>query len=166
MILVGSMKDKKTIIWVAIFTVVVIAIVVGNYFYNEYVYFEKSLICTYNSQYTNYEETLRFNYVDNTLYDYEREEIMRPSKENSLEELKEFFEAEKEKVKDALNDNFSYTIEEQEDSLKIKTHIITIFNEDFYNSYIESKNISMSSSIDEVMSALKDEYTCEIIKVH
>ena len=105
MILVGSMKDKKTIIWVAIFTVVVIAIVVGNYFYNEYVYFEKSLICTYNSQYTNYEETLRFNYVDNTLYDYEREEIMRPSKENSLEELKEFFEKEKEKVKDALDKN-------------------------------------------------------------
>ncbi|MCH5166356.1 MAG: hypothetical protein J1F35_00555 [Erysipelotrichales bacterium] len=159
------MADKKTIKKILIALCIVIVLFVGNLIYNEVNYFEKRLTCTFNSTYTNYKETLTFNFVDNTLYEYIREEHMSPSGSSTIEELLEFFNGEREKVEPYLNENFNYEVTQIGDKVKIYTHIKTLFNEEFYNSYIEEKDITMASTIDEVKEKLSDEYTCEIRKI-
>ena len=159
------MADKKTIIKILIALGIVILLFVGNYIYNELNYFQKRLTCVYNSAYTNYEEVLTFNYVDNVLYEYIREEHMSPSGSSTLEELLDFFNGEREKVEPYLNDNFNYEVTQIGEKVKIYTHIKTLYNEEFYNSYIEEKDITMKSSINEVKEKLSDEYTCNIRKI-
>lgn len=159
------MKDKKTFIKVLVIVIVLIAIIIGNFLYNKYNYFEEKLICNYNSRYTNYSETIKFNFVDDTLYEYERNEVMEPSGSSTLDELYEFFLSEQEKVKDNMNDNFQYDVTKGSNEVIIRTYIKTIFNEDFYNSYIEEKGITMTSTIEEIEEKLGDDYTCIIKKV-
>lgn len=159
------MANKKTLFKVFIFLIVIISIFVGNYFYNEFNYFQKWLICDYNSEYKNYKENIKFVYADDVLYEYIREETMRPTASTTMEEILDLFNGEKEKLKDYLSSNFSYEVTEGKDEVKIRTYIKTIYYEDFYNSYIESKGITMSSTIEEVEKKLGSEYTCTIKKV-
>lgn len=161
----GIMNIKKTLFKVFLFIIIIIAIFVGNYFYNESNYFQKWLICDYNSEYKNYDEKIKFVYVDNVLYEYTREETMRPTESTTMEEILDLFYGEKEKLTDFLSKNFSYEVTEGNNEVKIKTYIKTIYYEDFYNSYIEGKGITMSSTIDEVEKKLGSEYTCKIKKV-
>ena len=159
------MTNKRTLFKVFIFLIVIISIFVGNYFYNESNYFQKILICDYNTEYKNYDEKIKFTYVDNVLYEYTREETMRPTDSTTMEEILDLFNGEKEKLKDYISKNFIYEVTEGNNEVKVKTYIKTMYYEDFYNSYIEDKGITMSSTIEEVEKKLGSEYTCTIKKV-
>ncbi len=156
--------NKKTLITIIIIIILFIGIVIGNYIYTENNYFEKWLICEYNTKYSNYTETLRFNFIKDTLYEYERDEYLGASKDNSLDEIYEFFNKEKEKYQEILNDSFKYIVGETNDAIHVYTYIKTLENVDFYNSYIEEKGITFSSSLEDIQKKLNTEYTCHIEK--
>ncbi len=159
-----TIMNKKTKIIIAIVIIIFIGIIIANYVVNDVFYFEEWLVCKYDSQYSNYEETLRFNYVKNVLYEYEREEYLGATADNTVDDLFAFFKSAKENIKDSLSDDFKYNIEIVDDKVHIYTYIKTINQVDFYNSYIENKDITMDSTIKEVREKLSDEYTCQTIK--
>lgn len=156
--------NKKTTITIAIIIILFISIVIGNYFYNESNYFEKWLICEYNSKYSNYSETLKFNYVKGVLYEYERDEYLGATKDDTLDDIYAFFTKEKEKYKDIISDNFKYNVGVVDDKVHIYTYIKTLKNIEFFNSYIEEKEITLDSKIEEVEEKLNSEYNCHIEK--
>lgn len=155
------MVSTKTKIVIGFIIVAVIGLAIGNKIYNDNDYLSLVLVCDFNSKYTNYDETLEFNYVSNTLYEYVRYESMRPTEKTTIDEIKKLFKDQYKEIQDNLSDYFKYEITESDDEVKVKTYIKTIFNEDFYNSYIEEKGIDMDSTIDEVENKLSDEYTCQ-----
>ena len=48
--------------------------------------------------------------------------------------------------------------------MEATTYIKTLFNEEFYNSYIKEKEIDMESTLEEVQEKLKSDYTCRTEK--
>lgn len=154
------MVNTKTKIIIAVVILSIIALAIGNKIYDDNDYLSLVLVCSLNSKYTNYDETLEFNYVDKTLFDYTRYETMRPTEKTSLKEINKLFEDQKKELEGNISDYFKYDVVSTETEVKATTYIKTIFNEDFYNSYIEEKEIDMSTSIDDVEYKLKDEYTC------
>lgn len=156
--------NKKTLITIIIIIILFIGIVIGNYFYNESNYFEKWLICDYNSKYSNYSETLKFNYIKGVLYEYERDEYLGATKDDTLDEIYDFFISEKEKYQEIIGDNFKYNVGEVDDKVHIYTYIKTLKNIEFFNSYIEEKGITFDSKIEEVEEKLNTEYNCHIEK--
>lgn len=156
--------NKKTTITIIIIIISFIGIAIGSHIYTENNYFEKWLICDYNSKYSNYKETLKFNYVKGVLYEYEREEYLGATKDNSLDDIYNFFISEKEKYQELLNDDFKYNVGEVDNAVYIYTYIKTIKNVDFFNSYIEEKEITIDSKLEEIEEKLSSEYTCRILK--
>lgn len=154
------MIDNKTKIIIGLIIVAIIGLFVGNKIYNDNDYLALVLVCELNSKYTNYEEKLEFSYVDKTLYEYKRNEIMSSTEKTSLEEIKKLFNDQYNKLQEHFNDNFHYDVKVTDSSVQAETYIKTLFNEDFYNSYIKEKEIDMDSSIDEVEEKLSGEYTC------
>lgn len=154
------MVDKKTAIIIGSITILIIGLFVGNKIYDDNDYLSLVLVCNLNSKYTNYDETLEFSYVDNTLYEYKRFETMRPTDKVTLKEIKKLFDDQYKSVQANLDDYFNYEVSESDNAIHAKTYIKTLFNEDFYNSYIQEKEIDMDTSIDDVEKKLKDEYTC------
>lgn len=155
------MIDNKTKIIIGLIIVAIIGLFVGNKIYNDNDYLALVLVCELNSKYTNYEEKLEFSYVDKTLYEYKRNEIMSSTEKTSLEEIKKLFNDQYNKLQEHFNDNFHYDVKVTDSSVQAETYIKTLFNEDFYNSYIKEKEIDMDSSIDEVEEKLSGEYTCQ-----
>lgn len=156
--------DKKTITTIIIIIILFISIIILNHIYVENDYFEKWLICEYNSKYSNYTETLRFNYVKGVLYEYERDEYLGATKDDSLDEIYDFFVSEKDKYTEMLNDDFKYNVGIVDDKVHIYTYIKTLKNVDFYNSYIKEKEITFDSKIEDIQKKLSDEYSCHIEK--
>lgn len=156
--------NKKTRLTIIIIIILFIGIAISNHIYIENDYFEKWLICEYNTKYSNYTETLKFNYIKGVLYEYEREEYLGATKDNSLDDIYNFFISEKEKYKELLSDDFKYNVGEVDDKVYIYTYIKTLKNIDFFNSYIESKEITFDSKLEEIETKLSSEYTCHIEK--
>lgn len=156
--------NKKTLITIIIIIILFIGICISSYLYSENNYFEKWLICEYKTKYSNYTETLKFNYIDDTLYEYTRDEYLGASKDNSLDDIYEFFSEEKKKYEEIIGDNFKYNVGETDDAIHIYTYMKTIANADFFNSYIEEKDITINSTIEEIRDKLSDEYDCHIEK--
>lgn len=156
--------NKKTAIKVIIIIIIFIGIVIGNHFYVENNYFEKWLICDYKSKYSNYTETLRFNYVKDVLYEYERDEYLGATQDDSLADIYKFFISEKEKYQELMSDNFKYNVGEVDDKVRIYTYIKPIKNIEFFNSYIEEKEITIDSKIEDIQEKLSSEYNCRIEK--
>ncbi len=155
------MIDNKTKIIICLIVVSIIGIFIGNKIYDDNDYLALVLVCNLNSKYTNYEESLEFSYVDKTLYEYKRNEIMRPTEKTSLEEIKKLFNDQYNELQEHFSDNFHYDVKVTDSNVQAETYIKTLFNEDFYNSYIQEKGIDMDSSIDEVEEKLSSEYTCQ-----
>lgn len=154
------MIDNKTKIIIGLIIVAIIGLFVGNKIYNDNDYLALVLVCNLNSKYTNYEESLEFSFVDKTLYEYKRNEIMSSTEKTSIEEIKKLFNDQYNELQEHFNDNFHYDVKVTDSSVQAETYIKTLFNEDFYNSYIKEKEIDMDSSIDEVEEKLSVEYTC------
>lgn len=158
------MVDNKTKIVIIGIIIGIIALFIGNKIYDENDYLSLYLICDFNSKYTNYEETLSFNFVSDTLYEYERNEVMRATESTSIKEISKMFNEQYEAVKDNFSDYFKYEITTTNDYVAVHTYIKTIFNEDFYNSYISEKGINMESTLEEIEEKLSEEYTCHTEK--
>lgn len=154
------MVDKKTKIVLITAIIIVVALFIGNEIYKENDYLSLVLVCDYNSKYTNYEETLEFSFVDDILYEYQRYEMMKETESTSIKDIKKLFNDQRDKVKDNIGDYFNYEIIEHDNYVEVKTYIKTLFNEEFYNSYIKEKGITMSSSLDEVRKTLSEDYSC------
>lgn len=152
--------ENKTRIIIALIIISLIGLAIGNKIYNDNDYLSLVLVCDYNTDYTNYEEKLEFNFVDKTLYEYRREETMSATEKTKIKDIKELFKKQYDSVKDNFSDYFNYEVVEHDSYVEAKTYIKTLFNEEFYNSYIEEKGITMSSSIDEVEKSLSEDYTC------
>lgn len=154
------MVDNKTKVIIGFIILVLIGLFIGNKIYNDNDYLSLVLVCDYNTKYTNYEEKLEFNFVDRTLYEYRRDEIMSATEKTRIKDIKELFKKQYDSVKDNFSDYFNYEVDEHDSYVEAHTYIKTLFNEEFYNSYIEEKGITMSSTIDEVEDALGSDYTC------
>lgn len=155
------MKQHKTEIIIVIFIVLIIGLFIGNKIYDDNDYLSLVLVCELDSKYTNYDETLEFNFVSDTLYEYTRYETMRATEKVKISEIEKLFDDQLKELKPHFSDYFNYEIQKGDNAVNVKTYIKTIFNEDFYNSYISEKEINMNSSIDEIENRLKDEYTCK-----
>lgn len=158
------MLDLKTKLIIAGIIIIIIALFIGNKIYDENDYLSLYLICDYNSKYTNYEEKLEFNFVDKTLYEYERFEVMYATEKTPLKEIEKMFNEQYEKVKNNFSDYFKYEITTMSNYVSVHTYIKTIFNEEFYNSYISEKGIKMESTLEEIRDKLSEEYTCHTEK--
>lgn len=158
------MKNTKVIITSATVVVIFIIILIANHIYNENDYFTKWLVCEYKSQYKNYEEKLNFVFVSDVLYEFYREEYFTETEEHSLEELNDYFLEKKEKVKDLESSYFTYKVKRENEKINISTYINALNAIDFYNEYIEEKDLDFDDTIDEIKYDLENEYSCEIIK--
>lgn len=69
-----------------------------------------------------------------------------------------------ESVKENFSDYFNYEVKETDTYVEATTYIKTLFNEEFYNSYIKEKEIDMESTLEEVQEKLKSDYTCRTEK--
>ncbi|MDE5630587.1 MAG: hypothetical protein K2G03_01910 [Bacilli bacterium] len=123
---------------------------------------ETWLVCINETEkYQDYEETIKYRYVDATLYGFYREEKIM---ENSPEDIEERYNYFKE-IQDGLelSSNLDYDIKKNDDSVEVKTYIGVSSMRSFFNSYIKSIPVSSSSSIDEVKDYyVKEGYKCEI----
>ena len=144
--------ENKTRIIIALIIISLIGLAIGNKIYNDNDYLSLVLVCDYNTEYTNYEEKLEFNFVDKTLYEYRREETMSATEKTKIKDIKELFKKQYDSVKDNFSDYFNYEVVEHDSYVEAKTYIKTLFNEE--------KGITMSSSIDEVEKSLSEDYTC------
>ena len=80
------MLDKNTWIKIAIVLVAFVGISLYSQAKFNQTHIQKWLICTYNTPYENYEETLKFNFIEGIMYEYERIEVMDTNKKAELTE--------------------------------------------------------------------------------
>ncbi len=158
------MIDKKTKIIISVIIAGLIVLFIGNKIYNDNDYLSLVLVCDYNTIYTNYEETLEFSYVSDTLYEYRRFERMKATEKTPIKDIKKLFNDQYESVKENFSDYFNYEVKETDTYVEATTYIKTLFNEEFYNSYIKEKEIDMESTLEEVQEKLKSDYTCRTEK--
>lgn len=151
------MLDKNTWIKIAIVLVAFVGISLYSQAKFNHTHIQKWLICTYNTPYENYEETLKFNFIEGIMYEYERIEVMDTNKKV---ELTETYNETYEKIKNHLDDDLRYELSEKGDKVEIYTYIKTLNKEGFFNNYMQSKNISFNSNINQIKEVLKEEYTC------
>ncbi len=151
------MLDKNTWIKIAIVLVAFVGISLYSQAKFNQTHIQKWLICTYNTPYENYEETLKFNFIEGIMYEYERIEVMDTNKKA---ELTETYNETYEKIKNHLDDDLRYELSEKGDKVEIYTYIKTLNKEGFFNNYMQSKNISFNSNINQIKEVLKEEYTC------
>lgn len=151
------MLDKNTWIKIAIVLVAFVDISLYSQAKFNQTHIQKWLICTYNTPYENYEETLKFNFIEGIMYEYERIEVMDTNKKA---ELTETYNETYEKIKNHLDDDLRYELSEKGDKVEIYTYIKTLNKEGFFNNYMQSKNISFNSNINQIKEVLKEEYTC------
>lgn len=154
---------KHRALTLSIIIVMFFIIIIANYIYRETNYFEKILVCVYNSEYTNYTETLNFAFVSDVLYEFTRDEYLKETEEHTLDELFEYFKEQKESISSLEGDNFTYEVALEDDSVHIKTYISALNDIDFYEDYIENKDLDFDDTIDEIINDLED-YTCSIVK--
>lgn len=151
------MLDKNTWIKIAIVLVAFVGISLYSQAKFNQTHIQNWLICTYNTPYENYEETLKFNFIEGIMYEYERIEVMDTNKKA---ELTETYNETYEKIKNHLDDDLRYELSEKGDKVEIYTYIKTLNKEGFFNNYMQSKNISFNSNINRIKEVLKEEYTC------
>lgn len=142
-----------------------IILLIANYIYNSNNYTQKWLICEFITDYSNYKEELKFNYVQDIMYEYEREEYMGATKDDSLEDIFDFFLNQKSELKEYIGDEFKYNIELIDEQVHVHTYIKTLTQKDFFNSYLKSKKITTDLTSKEIEELLIDDYKCHIVKV-
>ncbi|HOB25706.1 MAG TPA: hypothetical protein PKG93_00970 [Bacilli bacterium] len=156
--------DKKIVIS-SIMIVVFVVIVLVSVSMRSSSYVESWLVCDYPDSYNNYSETLKFRYVEGTLYGYYRYEKFTTTDEDSKQEEITYFQTEVDKVSSNLNDNFIYKVNEVDDGVEINTYIGVSVYPTFFNSYLSSKNITANDDINTIKSNLEgSSYTCTITR--
>lgn len=132
------------------------------YLYQENSYTENWLICNYPNKYKNYTEKLKFRYTEE-LYGYYREEELKTTSIDDLEEQYDYFI----KTKDGLktDETFTYDVIKEEDKILIKTYIEVANQKEFFDYYMEELNIKSTDTIDLIELELeKLGYTCKVTK--
>lgn len=154
-----SKYDIRVLIGVVIITFILFC--VFSYLYRRSSYTEAWLICEYPENYRNYTETLKFRYVEERLYGYYREEHFIATDTSDLEERYEYFSD----IADDLyiTDDFSYEVEKGEDEVIVNTYIGVFNEEEIFNNYMESMEMTNDSNLEEIENKLKEQdYTCHI----
>lgn len=149
---------KQKIIYI-IFTLIVICILVANYFYTDS---QKDyyLECNYVTNTFNYNEKLTFRFLEGTLFRYQRDEIIEP------EDLEKEYEKYEKKKEEAPNyAYFDYNIRNDGKKIYVTTKIEAFHTIDFYNDYIKELDITFDDSIDSIKKELESKnYTCKIMR--
>lgn len=154
-----SKYDIRVLIGVVIITFILFC--VFSYLYRRSSYTEAWLICEYPENYRNYTETLKFRYVEERLYGYYREEHFIATDTSDLEERYEYFSD----IADDLyiTDDFSYEVEKGEDEVIVNTYIGVFNEEEIFNNYMASMEMTNDSNLEEIESKLEEQdYTCHI----
>lgn len=154
-----SKYDIRVLIGVVIITFILFC--VFSYLYRRSSYTEAWLICEYPENYRNYTETLKFRYVEERLYGYYREEHFIATDTSDLEERYEYFSD----IADDLyiTDDFSYEVEKGEDEVIVNTYIGVFNEEEIFNNYMESMEMTNDSNLEEIENKLEEQdYTCHI----
>ena len=154
-----SKYDIRVLIGVVIITFILFC--VFSYLYRRTTYTEAWLICEYPENYRNYTETLKFRYVEERLYGYYREEHFIATDTSDLEERYEYFSD----IADDLyiTDDFSYEVEKGEDEVIVNTYIGVFNEEEIFNKYMESMEMTNDSNLEEIENKLEEQdYTCHI----
>lgn len=123
---------------------------------------ETWLVCANETgKYKDYEETIKYRYMEKSLYGFYREEKIMEESPEDIEERYNYFKD----IQDGLelSDNLDYDIKKNEDSVEVKTYIGVSNMRSFFNTYIKSIPISASSTVDEVREYYESTgYKCEI----
>lgn len=157
---------KKKIILIILVISIFFGLVIGNELYKEANYFADNLICFYDSEYNNYTEELRWKFVENILYDFERVEKYTDSKENPIEKIKDTYDKEVEKLADDNSEIFKYKTKfnDQERTLTISTYILALKSNELYNNFFKDKELVFTDSIEDIKEKLKDTHYCIVEK--
>lgn len=123
---------------------------------------ETWLVCANKTgKHKNYEETIKYRYVDKTLYGFYREEKIMEESAEDIEERYNYFKEIQDELE--LSSNLDYDIKKNTDSVEVKTYIGVSNMRSFFNTYIESTPINSSSTVDDVREYYESEgYVCEL----
>lgn len=123
---------------------------------------ETWLVCANETgKYEDYEETIKYRYVNKTLYGFYREEKIMEESSEDIEERYNYFKEIQDRLE--LSSNLAYDIKKNADSVEVKTYIGVNSMRSFFNTYIKSIPINSSTPVDEVKDYYEQEgYKCEL----
>lgn len=161
---------KKNLLLTFIIIALFVGVVAYGLYYRAHNFTEVWVECKYQGNEDNYDERLRFRYLvagDNiTMYGFYHDEFITPIDEQDIQRTIDRYNKIYEPVKDAQNNNFSYTLTEEDNKLTIKTYINVAVMSSTFNSYMkDSFKIKSTDSYKSVAKNLdNNSFKCEVNK--
>ena len=154
------MKKRTNIIIISLVIILIIIVVFLFIRMNT----NSSTILSCVKDITNNHETITLRYdVEGNLYSYNKITKLYNLDTNTLNGYYETYNAEYEKYKDQLNDNFKYEIIKNDNNMNVNVYITVSVYSSFFNQY--SENIKSTTKLDEAKKyLLENNYKCSIRK--
>jgi hypothetical protein len=162
MIKMKKENSKTNPLTISIILVIATVILIGgSIIYNSNHKIEEWVVCDYTGTLPGYKETIKFRYMYDVLYGYyENKEIQSSSeeaKEKIIEQLNSFGS------NLPTSDDIKFEITEEDLLVKSNFYVKTI-SYNFIDDYFNEMGISMESTPNDIVDALKNEYNCKITR--
>lgn len=140
----------------------VIILIILNMIYDVKTASETWLVCS-NEQhkYSNYQEVVKYRFIDDELYGFYRDEIITAENQESFDSLYKTFK----ETCDSLDQNkdLSYVIKAEGLELTANTYIGVLNIPNFFDGYIQSTPLTHESDLKTIEEYYTNEkYSCEI----
>lgn len=140
----------------------VIILIILNMIYDVKTASETWLVCS-NEQhkYSNYQEVVKYRFIDDELYGFYRDEIITAEDQESFDGLYKTFK----ETRDSLDQNkdLSYVIKTEGLELTANTYIGVLNIPNFFDGYIQSTPLTHESDLKTIEEYYTNEkYSCEI----
>lgn len=152
--------NKK--LWIVIFAIILsISIIILNQKYVKDNAPKVILECISPHNYENYDETLKFIYINRVLNSFYREEVFNPKTKKIRENTINYYNETKSNLEES--DDFTYKLTKKDNKIIINTFINVKYKPELFEQYMMSKQFTKDVLISQVKYVLEaNNYQCEV----